>query len=98
LRLQLNSTGADDLIGFNFYCESGVNSGSPNITTYYLSDPLWDGLDCVVGDACCDNPNLPWFYRELDTATMDDVEVRICTSEPFGDEAILVDQLELYIQ
>ena len=71
------------------YCESGSND---------FSDPLWDGLDCSTGNTCCDNPNLPWFYRELNMATMDDVEVRICTSEIFADEAILVDLLVLYIQ
>ena len=90
---------ADEFTGSNFYCESGVNSGGhPNHATHYLSDPLWDGLDCPTGNTCCDNPNLPWFYRELDLATMDDVEVRICTNENFGNEAILVDQLVLYIQ
>jgi len=92
------NSGADAFTGSNFYCESGVNSGSPRFDTYYLSDPLWDGLDCPTGNTCCDNPNLPWFYRELDMATMDDVEVRICTDEHFANEAILVDQLVLYIQ
>ncbi|XP_065882741.1 uncharacterized protein [Dysidea avara] len=84
-------------IGSNYYCESGVNRGL-DLDAYYLSDPLWDGLDCPTNNTCCDNPNLPWFYRELDMATMDDVEVRICTDQDFSDEAILVDQLTLYIQ
>ncbi|XP_065888070.1 uncharacterized protein [Dysidea avara] len=47
---------------------------------------------------CCDNPNLPWFHQQLDTATADDVEVRICTDEDFNNEAVVVEQLELYIQ
>ena len=86
------------LVGSSYYCESGLNSGSYNHDTLYLSDPLWDGLDCHNGNSCCDNPNLPWFYKELDTATMDDVAVRICTDETYANEAILVDQLILYIQ
>ena len=49
------STGADAFTGSNFYCESGVNSGGPRLDTYYLSDPLWDGLDCPTGNTCCDN-------------------------------------------
>ena len=90
---------SDSFVGPNYYCESGVNGGQWNGTVYYLSDPLWDGLDCPTGNTCCDNLNLPWFYRELNMATtMDDVEVRICTNEDFISEAILVDQLELYIQ
>ncbi|XP_065893741.1 uncharacterized protein [Dysidea avara] len=85
-------------ISSNYYCESGSDE-VPDSSLYYLSDPLWDGLDCPAGNTCCDNPNLPWFYRELDIATMDDVEVRICTSGHFNtDEGVLVDQLELYIQ
>ena len=34
----------------------------------------------------------------LNMATIDDVEVRICSSEVFDDEAILVNQLVLHIQ
>ncbi|XP_065918610.1 uncharacterized protein [Dysidea avara] len=81
----------------NYYCESGTNDRSSS-SAYYLSDPLWDGFDCPTGNTCCDNPNLPWFYRELDMTTLDDVEVGICPDENISDEALLVDQLELYIQ
>ena len=82
----------------HYYCETGNNEGEFKHASYYLSDHLWDGSDCPTGNTCCNNPNLPWFYRELDMATANDVEVRICTDQSFGDEAILVDQLELYIQ
>ena len=85
-------------IGSHHYCESGSNEGPPDPVAYYLSDPLWDGLDCPTNNTCCDNPNLPWFYRELDMATMDDVEVRICATAHFSHEGVLIDQLELYIQ
>ena len=90
--------GPDSSIGSNYYCEAGVADKVPDLNGYYFSDPLWDGSNCVAHNTCCDNPKLPWFYRELDSATMDDVEVRICTDEPFSNEAVLVDQLELYIQ
>ena len=83
----------------NYYCEAGSdNYGQFNETVYYLSDPLWDGADCPTGNTCCDNPNLPWFYRELDMTTIDDVEVRICTTAHFSHEGVLIDQLELHIQ
>ena len=79
-------------------CEAGTSNEIPDLDGYYLSDPLWDDLDCPTGNTCCDNPNLPWFYRELNMTTVDDVEVRICTDESFDNEGVLVDQLELYIQ
>ena len=87
-------------IGSNYYCESGSDElPAADSSHYYLSDPLWDGLDCPANNTCCDDPNLPWFYRELDMATMDDVEVRMCTTGSFDtDEGVLVDQLKLYIQ
>ena len=89
--------GPTAFVGSNYFCESGVNSGEYKDDVYYLSDPLWDGLDCPTGNTCCDNPNLPWFYRELDMAIIDDVEVSMCTDEEYSNEGILVDQLELYI-
>ena len=89
--------GPDFSVGSNYFCESGVST-SPNAAGYYFSDPLWDGSDCPDGNTCCDDPNLPWFYRELDTSTTDDIEVLICTDQTFRDEAVLVDQLELYVQ
>jgi len=85
-------------VGSNYYCEAGNSQDSATLETYYLSDPLWNGADCPDGNTCCDDPNLPWFYRELDTATADDIEALICTDQDFGDEAVLVDQLELYVQ
>jgi len=86
--------GPDSIVGLNYYCESG-SPRSPNNADYFLSDPLWDGSNCPDGNTCCDDPNLPWFYR---AATTDDIEALICTDQDFRDEAVLVDQLELYVQ
>ena len=92
--------GPNSFIGPHYCCESGPYTppGDPSVSLYYLSDPLWDGVDCPTGSTCCDNPNLSWFYRELDMATIDDIEVGLCTNDTFSDEQVLVDQLELYIQ
>ena len=87
----------NSFVGPNFYCESG-NSEPHDGAMYYLSDPLWNGADCPKGNTCCVNPNLPWFYRELDMTTVDDIEVSICTDKPFSNEGVLVENLELYIQ
>ena len=84
-------------VGSDYYCESGATS-SFNLTTYYLSDPLWDGAGCSTDNTCCSNTNQPWFYRELSKKTQDDIEVRICRNSPFSNEGVLVDFLEFYIQ
>ena len=82
-------------VGNNYYCESG-SVYRANTTTYYFNDTLWDGAGCV--DNCCDNTTQPWFYRQLNETTQDDIETRICAYGPFRDRSILTDQLELYIQ
>ena len=84
-------------VGSNYYCESGA-LGSNEIHIYYLSDPLWDGKGCSSGNNCCSNTNLPWFQYQLGEMTQDDIEVRMCENEPFSNEGILIDILELYVQ
>ena len=86
---------APSYVGNNYYCESGSVYLS-NTTTYYLNDTLWDGAGCV--DHCCDDTTQPWFYRQLNQTTQDDIEARICTGDPFTHGSTLIDQLELYIQ
>ena len=82
-------------VGNNYYCESG-SVYRANYATYFFNDTLWDGAGCV--DNCCDDTTQPWFYRQLNQTTQDDIEARICTGNPFTDGATLIDQLELYIQ
>ena len=88
-------------VGEHYYCESG-NTGAfhkNDLAYYYTSDPLWDGAGCVnAKNNCCTNVGLPWFIREFPEAQDDDVEVRICTDQAHYDEAVLIDQLKLYIQ
>ncbi|XP_065896136.1 uncharacterized protein [Dysidea avara] len=85
-------------VGEYYYCESGNTGGWENI--YYTDDPLWDGAGCVhPNNNCCTNAGLPWFIREFPIAQNDDIEVRICTDGNYStNEAVLVDQLKLYVQ
>ena len=85
-------------VGSHYYCESGAGS-TADFVTHHLSDVLWDGASCSTGNnTCCSDPNLPWFYHQLNQTTQDDIEVRSCMDQPFGDEAVLITNLELYIQ
>jgi len=68
-------------------------------SVYYTDDPLWDGAGCVhPNNNCCTNVGLPWFIREFPITQHDNIEIRICTNEVYSNEAVLVDQLKLYIQ
>ena len=82
-------------VGNNYYCESASWYGG-NSNTYYFNDTLWDGAGCI--DNCCDDTTQPWFYRQLNQITQDDIEARICARGPFISRSTLIDQLELYIQ
>ena len=88
-------------IGNDYYCESGF-AGSAGVWTqevFYTSDPLWDGSGCFDSNTnCCTDVSMPWFYRAFAIAQQDDIEVRICTDQPFFDEAVAVDQLQLFVQ
>ena len=82
----------------DYYCESGTTK-DPAGGTYFLSDPLWDGSGCSKNNTCCSDKKQPWFYSNLGVSTTDDIEVRICMSyATFAAGAVVVDQLELFIQ
>jgi len=81
-------------VGNDYYCESG-NVGAHDTNAYYLSDPLWDGSGCTVGNSCCAQIGMPWFYRKLPVCVAEDFEVRICKDQP--DEDVAIEKLELYV-
>ena len=81
----------------NYYCETAALN-IPNYSKFYFDDALWDGVGCV-GGTCCDNTTQPWFYRQLNQTTQDDIEARICALyKEYGLGSTLIDQLKLYIQ
>ena len=85
-------------VGDHYYCESGYAVGATPGAAFYTSDPLWDGTGCVHSTTqCCADIDLPWFSREFRMAQQDDIEVRICTDEPYNAEAVAVDQLQLFV-
>ena len=80
----------------NYYCE-----GAPLdyiLSTFYFNDTLWDGAGCTGGSSCCDDATQPWFYRQLNQTTQDDIEARLCSFLRYKQGSTLIDQLELYIQ
>ena len=86
-------------VGDHYYYESG-NTGSFDNATYYSSDVLWDGNNCIGSqNNCCTNPDLPWFFRQfVRNIHGENLEVRICHLENSANEDVLVQKLELYVQ
>ena len=83
-------------VGNDYYCESG-DVGERNEALYYLSDPLWDGNGCTIGNGCCAQIGMPWFYRKLPVPVDDDFEVRICKSSAHSNEDIAVENIEIFV-
>ena len=84
-------------VGSHYYCEScSKNTGRSG--RYYFDDILWDGVGCVKGNKCCDDTAQPWFNRQLNQPTQDNIEARICAFDQFSSSSTLIDFLELYIQ
>ena len=82
-------------VGNDYYCESGAY-GASNSSWY--SDPIWDGMNCPIGNSCCSNAGMPWFEKLLPQPANDDIETRFCCDENHWNEDFAVELLELYIK
>ena len=83
-------------VGNHYYCQSAP--WYVDKSAYFFNDTLWDGAGCIEGNNCCDDTTQPWFYRQLNQTTQDNIEARICTYDVFRSSSTLIDLLELYIQ
>ena len=84
-------------VGYHYYCESG-NNGTFDASKLYTEDPLWDGTGCGRENSCCSRAGMPWFFRQFPMRLNGNIEVRICYDQTFHDEAVAVEQVELYVQ
>ena len=80
--------------GSDYYCDTG-STGNPT-QQLYLQNPLWDGEGCGPTSTCCDDPNLPWFIKELGQTTTEDIEFRVCNDG--SDEYVAIEVIEIYVQ
>ena len=82
-------------VGGDYFCESGVNSGSLQ-SRFYPDNPLWDGQDCSSNSTCCSFNNPPYFTKQLPSPTSDPIEARLCRWE--SDDDSPVEFMELYVK
>ena len=84
-------------VGSDYYCETGNKGNHSQATRTFTEDPLWDGKGCEGNDSCCDRGG-PWFCKELESTTSDDIELRVCRNGKSTKEDVLLEQIELYVQ
>jgi len=96
---QLNfSHRVPEFIGNNYFCDTGNAGPDRNGSSYYTSDPLWDGQGCGHHSSCCQFNSPPWFQRELSQITSDDIEMRVCFTLDRADEDVIIYLVELYVR
>ena len=88
---------APSFVGQDYFCATGSHNHD-FFTVFYASDPLWDGLGCAVNSTCCFFNNPPWFYKQLTSATTEDIEMRVCSDEPRNSDDIALSEVEIYVQ
>jgi hypothetical protein len=85
-----------DFVGNSYFCDTG--SHNRREARWYTENPLWDGEGCGEGSACCEGQSPPWFCKDLEVPTTDDIELRVCVNSPLSDENVGLGIASIYIQ
>ena len=88
-------------VGNDWFCESGAPTFPTKDSFFYNNDPLWDGDQCSALEPCCNTSGQPWFHKVFDTASSEDIELRVCNNDGnIGTNAIdtLVALYEIYVR
>lgn len=78
-------------VGKDYFCDTGYNH-YPNP---FVSDPMWDGEGCGGSSSCCSFNSPPWFCKNLQYSTSDDLELRQLTA--YVTENKYVSLVEIYV-
>ena len=95
----MNGNAAPLFVNGDHFCEVGVGNDGNNLTT---SNPLWDGQGCAGSTACCEFNNPPWFCKQLNQTTTEDIEIRTMSSAVdsnfLENEDVPVYLIEIFVQ
>ena len=83
-------------VGNDYFCDSAPNG--PFQYVFYADDPLWNGHGCGSESTCCTFNQPPWFMKELQYGTTNDLELRVCRNRDNTNEDIHLKIIELYVQ
>ena len=83
-------------IGNDYFCDTA--SAEIFQFRFYDEDPLWDGQGCGPTNECCQFNSPPWFCKDLQDTTRENIELRNCADQHQGDEEVAVQLLEIYVQ
>ena len=90
---------ATPFVNQDYFCEVGIRNNAIN---FLDGNPLWDGQGCASSSACCEFNNPPWFCKQLDQTTAEDIEIRIMSSvdqfNSLEEEDTPVELIEIFVQ
>ena len=85
-------------VGNDYFCESGAPI-TAQLNTFYTNDPLWDGKQCGIKEKpCCNFPGLPWFHKELQIPTNENIEMRLCANDGTQNKDTPINFFEIYVK
>ena len=93
-----------DFVGEDYFCESSIEVDDTSdiftqlSTTFYFRNVLWDGEGCGAESECCSRIKHPYFVKQLEASTKDDIDLRLCLSDLPEEENIAIELIELYVQ
>jgi dynein heavy chain len=93
-----NRNTAPPFVGEDHFCEVRMRTTG----IYFANNPLWDGQNCTSSSTCCEFNNPPWFCKQLNQTTTEDMEIRIMSSAAgdnlLEDEDVPIHLIEIYVQ
>ena len=93
----INGKAAPPFVSEDYFCEIRMIK-----TGIYFDSPLWDGQGCNTFKKCCELNSPPWFCKQLNQTTTEDIEIRIMSSavdnNSLEDEDVPINLIEIYVQ
>ena len=83
-----------DFVGEDYFCEAAVEHLIV-LTMFSSNNVLWDGENCGTHGDCCTRLSHPYFVKQLEKPTTDDIDLRICSDN--GNEDVALELVEIYI-
>ena len=90
-----HATSPPAFVGNDYFCDTG--SMERFTGTLYADNPLWDGAGCGPANFCCSLNNPPWFFKQLQSSTSEDIEMRVCMDELPVNEDVRIEQIMIYV-
>ena len=95
--LAANATPPPDFVGNDYFGDTGSKNKCED-NHFYADNPLWDRAGCGPDNTCCSLNNPPWFFKQLQSSTSEDIEMRVCCNQEHYDENVLIEQIEIYVR